>query len=104
MPESKSLNDESYAALKKYTELDSKAPLTKEENNSTLYNLYYSYYDLGVKMYNEKNFPESYNLFKNTLDVHDYIFANNLNGPSSLKFSAHDTDVVWNLAVLANGR
>lgn len=100
--ESKSLNDESYVALKKYAELDPKTPLTKEEKNSTLYNLYYLYYDLGIKMYNEKNFPESYNLFKTTQEVHDYVYTNKLDGPNGLKFSAHDTDVVWNLAVLAN--
>ncbi len=100
--ESKALNQESYSALKKYAELDPKAPLTKEESNSTLYNLYYSNYDLGVKTYNEKNYPESYELFKNTLDIHDYTVSNNLDGPKGLKFAAHDTDIVWNLAVLAN--
>lgn len=100
--ESKTLNEEAFAALKKYPELDSKAPLTKEENNSTLFNIYFSYYDLGIKLYNEKNFAESYNLFKNSLDVHDYGVANKLNGPGTLKFAVHDTDLVWNLAVLAN--
>lgn len=100
--ESKTLNDEAYAALKKYAELDSKAPLTIQENNSTLYNLYYAYYDLGIKTYNDKNFAESFNLFKATLDVHDYGYTKKLDGPGGLKFAAHDTDVVWNLAVLAN--
>ena len=100
--ESKTLNDEAFAALKKYTELDTKAPLTKEESNSTLFNIYFSYYDLGIKLYNEKNFAESFNLFKNSLDVHDYGIARNLNGPGTLKFAVHDTDLVWNLAVLAN--
>lgn len=100
--ESKNLNEEAFAALKKYTELDPKAPLTKEENNSTLFNIYFSYYDLGVKFYNEKNFQESYNHFKSSLDVHDYGIVNKLNGPGTLKFAVHDTDLVWNLAVLAN--
>jgi tetratricopeptide (TPR) repeat protein len=100
--ESKILNEEAFAALKKYTELDPKLTLTKEENNSTLFNIYFSYYDLGVKFYNEKNYPESYNLFKSSLDVHDYGVANKLNGPGTLKFALHDTDLVWNLAVLAN--
>lgn len=102
LAESKALNQAAYDAIKKYMELDSKAPLTTEENNSTIYNLYYSYYDLGVKTYNEKNFQESYDLFKSTLDVHDYVYSHNLNGPNGLKFSAHDTDIVWNLAVLGN--
>lgn len=100
--ESKTLNEGAFAAIKKYTELDSKAPLTKEENNSTLFNIYFSYYDLGVKFYNEKNYAESYNFFKSSLDVHDYGVANKLNGPGTLKFAVHDTDLVWNLAVLAN--
>ncbi len=100
--ESKTLNDDAFAALKKYTELDPKAPLTKEENNSTLFNIYFSYYDLGVKFYNGKNYQESYNHFKSSLDVHDYGVANKLNGPGTLKFALHDTDLVWNLAVLAN--
>ncbi len=100
--ESKSLNDEGYAALKKYAQIDAKVPLTKEENNSTLFNLYYSYYDLAIKLYNEKRFDESYELFKRSSDVHDYGIAGKLDGPNGLKFAAHDTDLVWNLAVLAN--
>jgi len=55
---------ESYSALKKYRELDPKTPLTNEEQNSTVFNLYYGYYDLGVKAYNAKNFEESYSDFK----------------------------------------
>ena len=49
-----------------------------------------------------KNFAESYDCFKKTLEVHDYTYDNNLNGANGLKFSAHDTDIVWNLAILAN--
>lgn len=100
--ESKALNDEAYAALKKYAQIDPSAKLTKEEANSTLFNLYYSYYDLGIKTYNDKKFPESFDLFKSSLDVHDYGISNKLDGPNGLKFAAHDTDLVWNLAVLAN--
>ncbi len=100
--ESKALNDEAFVTLKKYTELDPKVPLTKEESNSTLYNIYFSYYDLAAKLYNEKNYADSYDYFKSSLDVHDYGVARNLNGPGTLKFAVHDTDLVWNLAVLAN--
>ncbi len=100
--ESKALDNDAYAALKKYAQVDPKTPLTKEENNSTLYNIYYSYYDLGIKTYNEKNFADSYDFFKNSLDIHDFGIAGKLDGPNGLKFAAHDTDLVWNLAVLAN--
>ena len=99
--ESKALATDAYAALKKYAQVDAKTPLTREENNSTLFNIYYSYYDLGIKTYNAKNFAESYDLFKSSLDVHDYGIAGKLDGPNGLKFAAHDTDLVWNLAVIA---
>jgi hypothetical protein len=100
--ESKALFTESFNALKKYAELEPKAPLTVEEENSTIYNVYYGLYDEAVKAYNTKNFPLSYDFFTRSLNVHDYAYNNHLNGPSGLKFAAHDTDLVWNLAVLAN--
>jgi len=100
--ESKSLNLEAYSAIKKYMELDPKATFTSNDSNSIIYNIYYTMYDMGVKMYNDKSYEESYDLFKNTLDIHDYIYNRKLYGPGTLRFSAHDTDIVWNLAVLAN--
>ena len=39
---------------------------------------------------------------KKTLEVHDYIYSKNLAAQNGFKFSAHDTDVVWNLAILSN--
>ncbi|MEP7256723.1 MAG: hypothetical protein ABI666_13170 [Ferruginibacter sp.] len=98
----KNLNQEGYDAVKKYMEMDAKAPLTAEEKNTTIYNSYYVFFDLGVKTYNEKKVQESYDLFISTLDAHDYIYNHNLVGPNGVKFSAHDTDIVWNLVVLGN--
>ena len=100
--ESKALYQSAFDAIKKYAEVDPKQPLTTEEKNSTIFNIYYGFYDLGVKTYNDKNFPESFELFKKSLDVHDYIYDKKMNGVNDFKFSSHDTDVVWNLAVLAN--
>jgi hypothetical protein len=102
IPESKALFESSYEAIKKYIELDPKLTFAKEEQNSTVFNIYYGFYDLGVKTYNEKNFAESFELFKKSLDVHDYIYAKQFIGGTDIKFPAHDTDVVWNLAILAN--
>lgn len=100
--ESKTLFQNAYDAIKKYATLDPKVPLTTEEKNSTVFNIYYGFYDLGIKTYNDKNYPESYDFFKKTLDVHDYAYNNNLTGVDGFKFSLHDTDIVWNLAILAN--
>jgi len=100
--ESKSLYVSAFDALKKYVAIDPKVPLTIEEKNSTVFNIYYGIYDLGIKTYNEKNYEESYDLFTKALGVHDYIYDNKITGPNNLKAAAHDTDLVWNLAVLAN--
>lgn len=100
--ESEALYQGAFDAVKKYAELDPKVPLTIAESNATIFNTYYGFYDLSIKTYNDKKFQESYDLFKKTLDIHDYIYNKNLEGYQGLKFSAHDTDIVWNLAVLAN--
>lgn len=100
--ESRQFNQEAFDALKKYAELDPKVPLTTEENNSTLYNLYYGLYDLAIKVYNTKDYEKSCEIFKSTLAVHDYGYEHKLSGPNGLKFAAHDTDIVWNLAILSN--
>ena len=102
LAESKSLYQSAFDAIKRYTELDPTVALTKEEKNATLFNIYFGFYDLGVKTYNEKNFAESFESFKKSLEVHDYIYDRKLTGGADLKFSSHDTDVVWNLAILAN--
>lgn len=100
--ERKSLNQEAYNAIKKYMEMDPKAPLTTEETNTTLFNSYYVFFDLGIKLYNGKQLEESYDMFKSTLEVHDYIYSHKLTGDKGLKFAEHDTDIVWNLVVLGN--
>ncbi|MFZ1785778.1 MAG: hypothetical protein WAU23_11300 [Ferruginibacter sp.] len=91
-----------FDAIKKYAELDPKGKLTKEENNSTIYNTYYGFNDLGIKAYNAKDFAASFDCFKKTLEVHHYIYNNKIYGPNDLKLAAHDTDLVWNMVVLAN--
>ncbi len=99
--ESKTMYQTAFDALKKYAEMDVKATLTTEEKNSTIFNIYYGNYDLGVKTYTDKNYEQSFESFKKALEVHDYIYLKNIIGPNNLKFALHDTDAVWNLAILA---
>jgi len=102
LEEAIALNKESFSAIKKYKELDPKEKFTKEESYNTVYNQYYTFYDFAIKAYNGKKYDVSFNTFKDALDVHDYIYSNKMTGPKALNFSALDTDVVWNLAILAN--
>ena len=91
-----------FAALKKYREMDPKAPLMEERNNSTIYDLYVGYYsDLGVKAYLAKDPAAGFEFFKKALEVHDYIASNHLIGNNGFKFSALDTTLVLYSAIAA---
>lgn len=100
--QNRATNTAAYDAIKKYKQIDPKTPLTNDEENTTIYNVYYSYYDLAIKAFSAKNYEESYTNFVNALDAHDYIYNNKLKGPNTLNFTQHDTDVVWNLVLLGN--
>ncbi len=91
-----------FEALKKYRELDPKAELLAEQNNSALYDLYVGFYsDLGVKAYLAKDPAAAFENFKKGLEVHDYIASNNLVGNNGFKFSALDTTLTLYTAIAA---
>jgi tetratricopeptide (TPR) repeat protein len=101
--ESAALKATAFEALKKYRELDPKAELLAEQNNSPLYDLYVGYYsELGVKAYVAKDPATAFEDFKKALEVHDYISANNLVGNNGFKFSALDTMLTLYTAIAAN--
>lgn len=92
-----------FDALKKYREMDPKAQLLADDNNSALYDLYVGYYsDLGVKAYLAKDPANAFENFKKGLEVHDYIASNNLIGNNGFKFSALDTMLTLYTAIAAN--
>ena len=91
-----------FAALKKYRELDPKAPLLEERNNGPIYDLYVGYFsDLGVKAYLSKDPASAFDYFKKALEVHDYIASNQLVGSNGFKFSALDTTLTLYTAIAA---
>jgi hypothetical protein len=84
-----------FDAIKKYREMDPKAPLLEENNNSTLFDLYVGYAsELGIKSYTEKNPAQAHEDFKKGLEIHQYVFSNNLTGANGYKFTALDTILV----------
>lgn len=91
-----------FEALKKYRELDPKAELLTEQNNSPLFDLYVGYYsDLGVKAYMAKDPAAAHENFKKGLDIHDYIVSNNITGANGFKFSELDTTLALYTAITA---
>ncbi len=98
----KALKDTAFEATKKYREMDAKAPLLAEQNNSILFDLYVGYYsDLGVKAYLAKDPAAAYGNFAKGLEVHDYLFSNDLAGSNGYKFTALDTTLALYTAIAA---
>lgn len=92
-----------YESLKKYREMAPKAELLEEQTNSPLFDLYVGYYsDLGVKAYLAKDPAAAFENFRKALEIHDYIYANNLTGNNGYKFSALDTMLTLYTAITAN--
>jgi len=103
LTESAALKDTAFLALKKYREMDPKAELLAEQNNSPLFDLYVGYYsELGVKSYVAKDPASAFVDFRKALEVHDYIETNNLLGNNGFKFSALDTMLTLYTAIAAN--
>ncbi|MEO6721659.1 MAG: hypothetical protein ABIN67_14925 [Ferruginibacter sp.] len=100
--ENRAIKSTAYDALKKYRELDPKAPLLEEQNNSPLFDLYVTYYsDLGVKAYMAKDPSTAFEDFKKALEIHDYVASNNLTGNNGFKFSTIDTTLTLYTAIAA---
>lgn len=92
-----------FEALKKYRELDPKSELLTEQNNSPFFDMYVGFYsDLGVKAYLKKDAATAFEDFKKGLEIHDYVFANNLTGANGFKFSALDTTLALYTAIAAS--
>jgi hypothetical protein len=103
MEQATALKNESFEAMKKYFQLDPKAPLSAEQNNSILYDLYVGYSsELGVKAYTQKNYAAAHDYFKKALEVHDFVFSKNLAGANNYKFAAMDTTLILYAAITAN--
>lgn len=100
--ESAALKAEAFEALKKYREMEPKNILLNEQNNSPLFDIYIGYAsELGIKAYNNKDLVNAYDYFKKGVEVHDYIYANNLAGNNGFKFTALDTTLTLYTAIAA---
>ena len=100
--ESSAMKTEAFEVFKKYRQMDPKAALLEENTNSPLFDIYLGFSsDLAIKAYNSKNPESAFANFKKGVDVHDYIYSNNLVGSNGFKFSALDTIIVLYAAIAA---
>jgi len=100
--ESAALKSQAFDFLKKYRELDPKAELLTEQSNGPLFDIYVGYAsELGIKAYTSKDIASAHEDFKKGLEVHDYIFTNNITGNNGFKFEALDTILLLYTAITA---
>jgi len=100
--ESSALKMEAFETFKKYRQMDPKSTLLEENTNSPLYDIYLGLSsDLAIRAYNAKNAAGAFDNFKKGVEVHDYIYSNNLVGNNGFKFSALDTTIVLYTAIAA---
>lgn len=103
LDESAALKEEALAALKKYRDMDAKRELLEENSNSPFFDIYSGYAsDLGIRAYNEKSFAKAADFFGKALEVHDFIYTNNITGANGFKFGALDTTLVIYSAIAAS--
>ncbi len=103
LAQSNAMKKEAFETFKKYREMDPKASLLAEQNNSPLFDIYYGFSsDLAIKAYNAKDIAAANENFKDGLEVHDYMYANNIAGSNDYKFSAVDTVLTLYAAITAN--
>ncbi len=90
--ESSALKTEAFELFKKYRQMDPKATLLAEDNNSPFYDLYSGFgSDLAIKAYNAKNYNASFENFKKALEVQQFSVSNDLVYNTGYKFPALDT-------------
>lgn len=94
------LKVQAFEAFKKCQLLDKKDELMKEENYISYLDLYYQFYDIGAKLFNTKDYENSFNNFKTSLDVHDYIIAKGYTYKEGA-VAKLDTSLVMNVAAAA---
>ncbi|NOT93653.1 tetratricopeptide repeat protein [Ferruginibacter sp.] len=98
--ESMKLKNEAFEAFKKYQQMDAKEVSFVLENHGSYFDLYVGLFDLAAKEFNNKNFASSFEGFKNTLKVEDYIRSKGYEN-QGFKFSALDTSLILNIAIAA---
>jgi hypothetical protein len=87
---------QAFEALKKCKELDKKNTQLLLDQNRSFLDLYNGSYQAGVDAYNDKNFSLSFNNFKNTITIGDYMRDKQI-----AKVPALDTPVVLNAGLAA---
>lgn len=91
---------ESFDAMVKYYEMDPKNLLGTLEQNLTILQIYDSYYNAGIKAFNNKNFENSFKAFTAAYNTENYIKGKKFEY-TNFNFPPVDTSLILNTAAAA---
>ena len=94
------LKNAAFEAFKKYQQLDPKDVRMKLENYGSYLDLYFSLYDLGANLFNNKNYAGAYNAFKKALEIEEFIIGKKYTF-TQVTLNNLDTALVLNTAIAA---
>ena len=92
------LKSEAFNAFKTNQQLDPKDVYLTLEAHMSYLDLYYSFYDLGAKQYNTKEYEAAANSFKMAMEVKDYILSKKIEY-AQVKLPVIDTGLIQNIAI-----
>ena len=98
--ESFTLKSESFNAFRKYQSLDSKDVYLLLEGYNSYLGLYFGYYDLGAKAFNNKKFGNAITAFKKAIEIKDFILSKKYDFGQT-KLYPLDTSLILNIATAA---
>lgn len=99
--ESLKLKTEALEAFKKYQLMDKQGGLLIEEDYQPYLDLYHGFFDIGLKLFQKKDFSMAHEAFKNALAVEDLVSSKGY-VYRGFKFPALDGPLILNIAVSAN--
>lgn len=95
-----SLKADAFEAFKKNQQLDAKDLYLSLESHTSYLNLYYGYYDLGVRSFNKKNYSAAIDAFKKAIEVENFILDKKYEYPQT-SLNRLDTSLIVNIATCA---
>jgi len=95
------LKTDAFDAFEKYLALDTKEVRMKMESYLSFLDLFYGFNDLGIFFFNDKDFKSSFNAFKKSMELKDFILQKKYDYPQA-KLYAFDTSLILNTATAAS--
>ena len=94
------LKADAFEAFKKYQQMDAKELNLVNDKYGSYFDLYNGYFDIGAKEFNNKNYINSFEGFKNAIVIEEFVKSKGYDY-NGFKFPVLDTSLILNTAIAA---